>query len=233
MALLKSIDQGGLPYTYHRVGDITVKESAPLVRFVLESYRDASRSGPPIKQDWVFPMGSGDLLACAYCALLLSPQWINAQSDGQGSGQALAMAVPVGSASWDSASGVWVATNVKTLASAKADAWAAVKAKRAEVLVSPLMTPHGTFDCSPQSQDNIMRAYLFANKLAELGLPSEMQFTLADNTRPSFSVQQITAVAIAMGAREKQAYDLAATLRTQIDAAQTIEEAEVIKWPQN
>jgi hypothetical protein len=238
MALIFNEQTSAGQLTYHRISQFKVLARATMVEFTLESFADRGArerlEAPGMWREFEVPFRGGDVLPQAYAALTLSPDWRGAQSDAAGElVQAAVMAVALGAAQWDEAASAWVFPGTKTLNSAKADAWSAIKMARANALMSPLVTPHGTFDCSPQSQDNIMRAYLFATKLAELGQPSDVSFTLANNTRPTFTVQQITSVAIAMGAREKQAYDLAATLRTQIDAAQTIEEAEAITWPQN
>jgi hypothetical protein len=128
---------------------------------------------------------------------------------------------------------VWSWAHVEwqvSLDDAKSHAWGEVKAAREAALVAPLPTPHGIFDCDAKSQDNIMRAYLYATRLASAGLPSDVSFTLADNTRPVFDVAQITDVALAMGAREKLLYDRAADLRRRIDGAETVAEVEAIKW---
>lgn len=114
---------------------------------------------------------------------------------------------------------------------AKDQAWARIKQARAAVINAPLDTAHGTFDGDPVSQQNILKAALDAKTRHELGMPSDVEFTLANNTRPTFTMLQMLDVAMAMGNREKAAYATAQTLREQIDAATTPEQLEAIQWP--
>jgi Domain of unknown function (DUF4376) len=130
---------------------------------------------------------------------------------------------------WDWTTKTWVLD----IAKAKAKARARIKAARAAAITAPLVTPHGTFQCDAFSASNILKVSLYSQNLAALGEPSDVEFTLADNSRPTFTVDQITSVAMAMGSREAAAYAIAQGLLSQIDdpAITTQTQLDAVVWP--
>lgn len=129
---------------------------------------------------------------------------------------------------WDWSTKAWAFD----LAAAKAGAWLHIKALRTAAITAPLVTEHGTFQCDPISRTNIVNAALRAQQREARGEVSDAGFTLADNTRPTFTVEQLTDVAMALGDREDQAYATAQALREQIEAATTQAELDAIVWPE-
>lgn len=116
------------------------------------------------------------------------------------------------------------------LSLAKSQARSRIKAARTAVITAPLVTPHGTFQCDAASSANILKVSLFAQNLAAQGMPSDVEFTLADNTRPTFTMAQITSVAMLMGMRESASYNTAQALLEQIELATTAQEIDAIQW---
>ena len=129
---------------------------------------------------------------------------------------------------FDYASGAWV--DPRSLDELRAAKWAQIKADRDADIVSPLVTAHGTFDADAQAQVNIGQTVLLANNMLAAGVTTPIRYTLADNSRPSFTAAQIIAVGFAMAAKVQTARDHADSLRTQINAAATREQLESISW---
>lgn len=126
----------------------------------------------------------------------------------------------------------WVAMNwVASLSEEMNLRWQEIKAIRSRKLDEPLVTPHGTFDCSKDAQTNIIKAALKCQLMDGLGLPSGVTFTTADNVRREFSMSEMVEVALLMGQREQAIYDLADSLRQQINAATSPEEVKGVQWP--
>jgi hypothetical protein len=117
------------------------------------------------------------------------------------------------------------------LASLKEYRWARIKAVRAVKLQEPLVTPWGTFDADPDSQNNIVRSVILLGALeSSFGPGSTVDYTLYDNTVVSMDLSSMTSVGLMLGAREGAVRAIATGLRSQIDACETIEELNM-EWP--
>ncbi|MFY8087199.1 MAG: DUF4376 domain-containing protein [Rubrivivax sp.] len=119
----------------------------------------------------------------------------------------------------------------RTLAQAKAEKWAAIKAEREARIADPKPTPHGPFDGSPADQDNLNKVIALLRVAISRGLPDSANYTLADNTRATFTLEQLEDAALAVGAATQALYDTSSTLRAQVDAATTVEQVAAIAWP--
>lgn len=126
------------------------------------------------------------------------------------------------------AGGTVIPPEVATLEDAKLQRWAALKIEREQRIQGAGTTPWGTFDASPAAIANItsVAAVLLANPAL-----AEVQFTLADNTRPTFARADFLAAASTVAAAVQAIHDTAHTLRGQIDAAQTVAAVQAVVWP--
>ena len=122
----------------------------------------------------------------------------------------------------------WV--DSRTLSEIKEAKWESIKAKRAEAIDAPLVTPYGTFDSRVKDRTNITDAVLMAQTLESRGLPSSIDFTLTDNTTVVLSAESMINVGLLLGQKIQAAHARARELRAQIDAATTKQEIEAITW---
>lgn len=135
---------------------------------------------------------------------------------------------PSSSHTWES--GAWQDT--RTLESAKSEAWERVKSARAAHIDAGLSTPYGVFQTAPPERQNIVDAVLLAQTLNAMGQPVSIQFTLTDNSVVTLGITEMVTVGLLLGQRVQEAHAIGRTLRAEIDAAQTIEEADAVAWPQ-
>ena len=129
---------------------------------------------------------------------------------------------------WDDATRRWVAQ--PTLAALKLEARERIKAAREAAISEPKDTTHGTFDATLEARSNLAGVVAMAQTADKLGLPSTVSYTLADNTRPEFTLAQIESAALQVGAQVQAAYDHADGLFQQIDAAESPAELDAIEW---
>jgi Domain of unknown function (DUF4376) len=129
---------------------------------------------------------------------------------------------------WDEATRRWVA--VPTLAALKLAARDRIKAAREAAISAPKLTSFGTFDATLEARSNIAAVVAMAQTAEKLGLPSSVSFTLADNTRPEFTLAQIESAALQVGAQVQAAYDHADELFQQIEAAADAAALASINW---
>jgi hypothetical protein len=122
-------------------------------------------------------------------------------------------------------------TDTRVLADVQEYTWGAVKRSRAAAIEAPLPTPYGYFDTDPESRANIANAVLLAQVQVTLGLTVSIDWTLADNSTVTLTAAQMVEVGLLLGAQVQAAYATGRTLRTAIDAATTIPDAEAISWP--
>lgn len=108
--------------------------------------------------------------------------------------------------------------------------WEQIKQARAMAISSPLSTPYGTFDADPKARQNITDAILMVQTLEAKGLPSGIDFTLADNEVVTLTASEMAEVGLTLGARVQAAHTQSRTLRTDIYSATTAEEVEAISW---
>lgn len=118
----------------------------------------------------------------------------------------------------------------RTLQDFKDLKWREIKQARTAYLNSPITTPYGVFDGDPTSQDNIKGAIQLSDKLLAFSQPSDITFTLADNSRVTLTNAELNTVGFVLGAKTNAAHEASSILRTQIDAATTREELDLIVW---
>jgi len=121
-------------------------------------------------------------------------------------------------------------TDPRSLDELKAAKWAEIKAAREVANSGPKVTSFGTFDATPEDRANIAAVVAIGQTAAKHGYPSGVNFTLADNTRVAFTLDQFENAAMQVGAQVQANFDKADTLRKQIDAATTAAELDLIVW---
>lgn len=129
---------------------------------------------------------------------------------------------------WDAQIKRWVAT--PTLAALKLAARERIKAAREAAISEPKTTTYGTFDATLEARANIAAVVAMAQTADKLGLPSNVSFTLTDNSRPEFTLLQIETAALQVGAQVQACYDHADELFQQIEAAADQAELDAITW---
>ena len=118
----------------------------------------------------------------------------------------------------------------RTLADFKRAKWEHLKSFRDWALVAPLVTQFGTFDADAKSQKSITDAIMLLQTLEAMGTPETVDFTLADNTTATLTLEQMVTVGLMLGSRTQGAYAQARTRRAQIDAASTVADVEAVEW---
>lgn len=138
---------------------------------------------------------------------------------------------PAGQRALRATVGGWAWVDTRDLAQAKAEQWAAIKAVREARIAEPKATPHGAFDGSPADQDNLNKVIALLRVAISRGADDQANYTLADNTRGTFTLAQLEDAALAVGSATQALYDTSATLRAQIEEAATVAEVDAIAWP--
>jgi len=118
----------------------------------------------------------------------------------------------------------------RILADFKAAKWVEIKTARDAAIAAPLPTPFGVFDADLGSSAKISQAVLLANNLTALGMPVEIDFTLADNSVVRLDAAKMVQVGLALAGREQAVRAKATLLRAQIEAAATAADVEAIAW---
>ena len=121
--------------------------------------------------------------------------------------------------------------DLRTLDDRKAEKWEEIKLAREAEIDSLLETPYGDFDADPVSRQNITDAVLMVKTLQELGQPSSIDFTLADNSVVALTAAEMINVGLLLGAKVQSAHSTGRALRTQLDAAETPEAVDLVVWP--
>jgi hypothetical protein len=120
--------------------------------------------------------------------------------------------------------------DLRTLADHRAAKWEVMKRARAAAIAAPLLTPYGSFDTDEAGRSNIAESVLLVQSLASRGLPSDIDFTLADNTTVTLTAEQMTDVGLLLGAQVQAAHATGRLRRSAIDLAETINDLEGISW---
>lgn len=125
------------------------------------------------------------------------------------------------------------AVDVRSLESRKAAKWAEIKAERDARIDAPLTAPHlGVFDCDAAARRSLYDAAFFSRALADLGMASEIDFTLADNTTRLLDAESLLTVSLAVGAKIQAARATATRLRALIESAPDGKALDAVEWPQ-
>lgn len=117
--------------------------------------------------------------------------------------------------------------DLRTLAQVQADKWASIKAQRDTHILAAGATPIGVFDTTPESMANITSVVVMLLAAPTL---AAVNFTLANNSRPSIARADFLTAAQTVAAQVQGVYDQGAALRAQIDAATTIAQAQAVTW---
>lgn len=117
------------------------------------------------------------------------------------------------------------------LAGAKARRWAMVKQQRDAHEFGQFTWDGAVFDGDKASQDRIAKGVIEAMAAQIQGAAFSEPWTLADNSVRTLSGADMFAVARAMGAQMKAAFEIGRALRLQIEAAETLEQVEAVAWP--
>ena len=121
----------------------------------------------------------------------------------------------------------WV--DLRTLAEARVEKWAAMKAVRTARLTSTFTAAGKTYDCNREAISMATAGAMLAK--AALDLTWTKTWTLADNTNITLTADQVLIVARASDNYISALWDTGRTLRGQINAAATIAAVDAITWP--
>ena len=129
---------------------------------------------------------------------------------------------------WINKKGGW--EDPRTVQDFKDAKWGSIKESREAAINAPLLTPYGTFDSDPKSRQNITDAILMLKSLEDLGSPTTIDFTLADDTARTLTTAEMVMVGLLLGQKIQAAHAQARALRGALDLATTKEEVEAITW---
>lgn len=135
---------------------------------------------------------------------------------------------PEGEFIWNPATKVW--EDPRSFEQLKEAKWEEMKERRLAALLAPLETPFGVFDADARGAMNIKDTISLQAALVGMGMPSEVSFTLADNTEVTLTQQQMLTVGILLGARTQEIYSKGRALRLRIDATTSPGELNEILW---
>lgn len=117
------------------------------------------------------------------------------------------------------------------LEKARAAKLAELRTIRSLKIAAPKTTAFGAFDADEKSQNDLNKVVSLQAAAASLGLPTAANFTLADNTRRSFTQAELAQAALEIGAQVQAMYDVHDALRAQVVAAQSVGEVAAVVWP--
>ena len=116
----------------------------------------------------------------------------------------------------------WV--HIPTLDEVKAQKISELKDIRDIKEVEPIRTDKGLFDYDEKARDRIKDA------MVALKYSDTIEWTLADNTDVSVSQLDLENVILAVASRSNDLHIKYRELKTQVNAAQTVEEVNAIQW---
>ncbi len=106
-----------------------------------------------------------------------------------------------------------------------------LKMCRAAAISQNLPTPYGTFLCGPVDRTSITDGVLFLQTLAGMGMPTTLDFTLANDTTVNLSTAQMIEVGLLLAQRVQTAHATSRLLRLDILNATTVAEVAAVVWP--
>jgi Domain of unknown function (DUF4376) len=119
---------------------------------------------------------------------------------------------------------------VPDLDAAKARQRSIINAARDAAQDGGAVTPFGVFDSSERSLTYLNGAIKAAEKLAALELPSDTNWTRADNVNVTLTVTELTTAGLAVAAHINAMHQRGRVLKSRIDAATTLAEIAAIGW---
>jgi len=129
---------------------------------------------------------------------------------------------PSGAHYFDYTSASWVLN----LDEAKSQAWSRIKSCRSQEEFSTFEWNSRTFQCDERSQSRIMSAV----QRAQLDSTLTLVWTLSDNSTVSLNSEELKQVGQALASHIDACHGKARGLRTQINAAETEAELDLITW---
>jgi hypothetical protein len=116
----------------------------------------------------------------------------------------------------------------ETLEVAKDRAWTAVKAARALAEDGNFMYAGGSYQADKVRINGAVQLAVLAKSA---GTPFSETWTLTDNTVRVLDADQVIALGLALGQYVSDLYATGRALRAQIDAAETVDQVNAIRWP--
>ena len=129
---------------------------------------------------------------------------------------------------WVSGGPKWL--DVRTLAEAKVDRWAAIKAERTSREDSGFAWSGSRFDSNPEARAAIYGEATAAQIAIAAAQAWSADWTLEDNTARTLTAADMLAVASRLSQKLATVRDKARALRVQINAATTIAAVDAITW---
>ena len=127
---------------------------------------------------------------------------------------------------WSNAAMAWV--DARTIAHAKADAWARIKAERERRLAGTFTHAGHTYDIDPV---NLSGASIDAREALIAGESWSQMWVLANNTTVTLTATEMIAAGRACKTVVSNLWATSQHLRGLIEAATTIAQVEAIAWP--
>lgn len=121
--------------------------------------------------------------------------------------------------------------NVPTLAELKAAKWNEIKAERDRREQSGVPYLNKVIDSDTVSVQRISIAVQAAQAAISAGVAFSLDWTCADNTVLTMTACQVVGMAVSLAQYSNQLHQIARGLREQTEAAATLGEIDVIKWP--
>lgn len=135
---------------------------------------------------------------------------------------------PPYSSSWSNTAFVW--SDARTLEEVKDAKKQIIKELKIYNIALPKTTSFGLFDAKEEDQNNLSKVISLVKIVISRGLPGVANFTLADNSRSQFTLEQLETAALEIGAQIQGIHDHASDKRNAINNAATIVEVENINW---
>ena len=110
--------------------------------------------------------------------------------------------------------------------------WKELKTLRTQQIEAPKQTSVGVFDANKDAQVNLANVISLTRMAAEKGLPAEANFTLADNSRVTLTLEQLQTAALEMGVQVQAIYDEWSGLRSALQKAKSVEAINAVVWPE-
>lgn len=114
----------------------------------------------------------------------------------------------------------------------RANKWAQIKAERDRLEQSGVPYLGKILDSDTVSVQRIAIAVQAAQAAIAAGQPFTLEWTTQDNTPLTMNAGQVVGMSVALAMYSDSLHQAARALREQIEAAETVEELEVISWPE-
>ncbi|RZA26856.1 MAG: DUF4376 domain-containing protein [Proteobacteria bacterium] len=202
----------GVTLRFHRATRVTIDLLTGMAQVIVASHADQEAYNTnPMLVAWTWPL---DFIATEFLA------------DG-----ASLDAIEEKLITWEGSpfqGGNQVVDSIETLDVARRRAWAAVKAARAAAEGGVFAFDENIYDADTLRISGAVQLAVLAKAN---DLPYSETWTLADNSTRALDADQVIALGIALGQYVSSVYSTGRALRAQIEAAETIEALNAIRWP--